>query len=167
MPDRPLRILGLDPGLSDAGYAVIERAGAGLRHLVHGAIRTKADLPLEDRLSSIYDDLRRVIAEWEPQVASIEGLFFAKNVSSALPVAHARGVIMLCCAQAGLPVREFTPPQIKQAVVGTGRAEKAQVQDMVKLILRLPQRPTPDHAADALAAAICLAHASASAVFGR
>ena len=153
-------ILGLDPGLSDLGYGLVRKSGNSLRHLAHGSIRTKADQPLELRLQTIFVELQALIQTWSPQIAGIESLFFTKNISSALPVAHARGVIMLCCAMAGLSVREFSPPQIKQAVVGSGRADKHQVQEMVKLILGLSEIPKPDHAADALAAAICLAHMS-------
>jgi crossover junction endodeoxyribonuclease RuvC len=156
-----MRILGLDPGLADAGWGLVLVQGSVIRHLAHGSIHTGANQPVEQRLHQIHLELAAIISAWAPQTASIEALFFSKNVSSALPVAHARGVIMLSCAMAGLPVAEYTPPQIKQAVVGTGRADKAQVQEMVRLILGLPQVPKPDHAADALAAAICHSHFSA------
>jgi crossover junction endodeoxyribonuclease RuvC len=153
-----VRILGLDPGLADTGYGLIAVSGNNIRYLQHGHFKTAADLPLENRLHLIFSALQAVIQEWQPSQASIESLFFTKNISSAMPVAHARGVIMLCCAMAKLPVREYSPPQIKQAVVGSGRAEKSQVQEMVRLILGLAEIPKPDHAADALAAAICHAH---------
>jgi crossover junction endodeoxyribonuclease RuvC len=156
-----MRILGLDPGLADTGWGMILVQGSVIRHLGHGTIHTLAKLPTEQRLHLIHTELAQVIQTWAPQSAAIEALFFTKNVSSALPVAHARGVIMLSCAMAGIPVGEYTPPQIKQAVVGTGRAEKAQVQEMVRLILGLSQIPKPDHAADALAAAICHSHFAA------
>ena len=156
-----MRILGLDPGLADLGWGMVLVEGSMIRHLGHGAIHTKANQSVELRLHQIHLELSAVIAEWKPQAASIEALFFAKNVSSALPVAQARGVILLSCAMAGLPVAEYTPSQIKQAVVGSGRAEKLQVQEMVRLILGLPAIPKPDHAADALAAAICHSHFAA------
>lgn len=161
MAEPVIRILGLDPGLADTGYGIITVAGNSLRHLHHGFIRTPASLPLENRLHQIFLALQVIIQEWQPVQAGIESLFFTKNISSAMPVAHARGVIMLCCAMAGLPVQEYSPPQIKQAVVGSGRAEKLQVQEMVRLILGLSAIPKPDHAADALAAAICHAHMAA------
>ncbi len=122
------------------------------------AVFTKSTVRTEQRLHQIHLELAALIALWQPQHASIEALFFTKNVSSALPVAHARGVLMLSCAMAGLAVSEYSPPQIKQAVVGNGRADKNQVQEMVRLILGLPAIPKPDHAADALAAAICHSH---------
>lgn len=156
-----IRILGLDPGLADTGWGIISAAGNTMRYLQHGCIRTPANLPLANRLHLIFSGIQAVITQWAPQQASIEALFFAKNVSSAMPVAHARGVIILSCSLADLPVQEYTPAQIKQAVVGSGRAEKLQVQDMVRLILGLSEIPKPDHAADALAAAICHAHMGA------
>lgn len=164
-----MRILGIDPGLADTGWGMVLVQGAMIRHLGHGCIKTPAGMPTEQRLHHIHLELVKTIKEWMPQSASVEALFFTKNVSSALPVAHARGVILLSCAMAGIPVSEYTPPQIKQAVVGTGRAEKAQVQEMVRLILGLPAIPRPDHAADALAAAICHSHFAAfsSVVGGR
>ena len=158
MTGQAVRILGLDPGLADTGWGVVSVAGNSIRYLQHGFIRTAAGLPLANRLHVIFSELQAIIEQWQPHQASIEALFFAKNVSSAMPVAHARGVILLCCSLAQLSVQEYTPPQIKQAVVGTGRAEKLQVQEMVRLILGLKAIPKPDHAADALAAAICHAH---------
>jgi crossover junction endodeoxyribonuclease RuvC len=158
-----IRVLGIDPGLADTGWGMVLAQGSMIRHLGHGTISTKAGLPTEERLHQIHRELSAVIAAWAPQAASVEALFFTKNVSSALPVAHARGVALLCCAMASVPVAEYTPPQIKQAVVGTGRAEKRQVQEMVRLVLGLPEIPRPDHAADALAAAICHSHFAAFA----
>lgn len=151
-------ILGLDPGLADTGFGVVCARGNMIHHMVHGAISTKPDLPLDQRLHRIFTEVEAIIKEYQPQAASLESLFFARNATSAMPVAHARGVLMLACALHGIPVREYTPNEIKQAVLGSGKAEKRQVQAMVRVILGLADLPRPDHAADALAAAICHAH---------
>jgi crossover junction endodeoxyribonuclease RuvC len=152
------RILGVDPGLSSVGWGLVEIAGSRLRHVAHGCIETQADRPQAERLFSIYTAFREVLAAWLPVESAMEKLYFARNVSSALPVAEARGVLCMALAEQGLPVREFTPNAIKQAVTGAARADKAQVQEMVKFILALDEIPRPDHAADALASAICAAH---------
>jgi crossover junction endodeoxyribonuclease RuvC len=151
--------LGVDPGLSSVGWGLVEIEGSRLRHIAHGCIETKADRPQAARLFSIYTEFREVLAAWKPLESAMEKLYFARNVSSALPVAEARGVLSMALAEQGLPVREFTPNAIKQAVTGTARADKAQVQEMVRFILSLDAIPRPDHAADALASAICAAHA--------
>ncbi|MDC7239857.1 MAG: crossover junction endodeoxyribonuclease RuvC [Spirochaetales bacterium] len=156
-------ILGIDPGLAHAGWGLIEHDGIRSRYIAHGVIKTDSKTPAADRLLCLYEGLSKVIEEYKPAAAGIETLYFAKNVSSAMPVAEARGVLMLCLAKYGLKVGEYTPIQIKQAVVGNGRAEKAQVQSMVALLLKLKEPPKPDHAADALAAALCYAH---TGVFG-
>jgi crossover junction endodeoxyribonuclease RuvC len=148
----------VDPGLSSVGWGVVEITGNRVRHVAHGCIETQADRPRAARLFSIYMAFREVLAAWAPLESSMEKLYFARNVSSALPVAEARGVLSMALAEQGLPVREFTPNAIKQAVTGTARADKAQVQEMVKFILSLDKIPRPDHAADALASAICAAH---------
>lgn len=152
------RILGIDPGLASLGWGLVEARGGRLRHLDHGCLSTKADRPMEERLASIFDFVAGLAGEWKPRAAAMEGLFFWKNVTSAFPVAEAKGVIRLACHRAGLPLVEYTPTLIKQSVVGTSRAEKEQVQEMVRLLLGLPEVPKPDHAADALAAAICRWH---------
>lgn len=158
-PEGPaFRILGIDPGLAALGWGLVEARGGRLHHLGHGCLATKAGLPIEERLATIYDFIAALIGEWEPAAAALEGLFFWKNVTSAFPVAEAKGVIRLACHRAGLPLAEYSPTLIKQAVVGTSRAEKEQVQAMVKLLLGLAESPKPDHAADALAAAICRWH---------
>jgi crossover junction endodeoxyribonuclease RuvC len=136
----------------------VEIGGSRIRHIAHGCIETKADRPRADRLFSIYTAFREVLAAYTPVESAMETLFFARNVSSALPVAEARGVLCMALAEQGLPVREFSPNAIKQAVTGTARADKAQVQEMVRFILGLGEIPKPDHAADALASAICAAH---------
>jgi crossover junction endodeoxyribonuclease RuvC len=129
-----------------------------LVYLTHGCIETQADRPQADRLFSIYTAFREVLAVHRPLESAIETLYFARNVSSAMAVAEARGVLSVLLAEQGIPVREFTPNAIKQGVVGTARADKSQVQELVRLILGLADVPKPDHAADALASAICAAH---------
>jgi crossover junction endodeoxyribonuclease RuvC len=148
----------VDPGLTFVGWGLVESAGNRVRHIAHGCIETQADRPQADRLFSIYTAFRAVLKAWLPGESAMERLYFARNVSSALPVAEARGVLCMALAEQGLPVREFTPNAIKQAVTGTARADKAQVQEMVRFILALDGVPKPDHAADALASAICAAH---------
>jgi crossover junction endodeoxyribonuclease RuvC len=152
------RILGVDPGLSAVGWGIVEIGGSRIRHIAHGCIETKADRPRAERLFSVYTAIREVLAAYKPAESVMETLYFARNVSSALPVAEARGVLSMALAEWGLPVREFTPNAIKQAVTGAARADKAQVQEMVRFILGLKDIPKPDHAADALASAICSAH---------
>jgi crossover junction endodeoxyribonuclease RuvC len=140
------------------GWGLVEIAGSRVRHIAHGCIETRAEQPRAERLFSIYKAFREVLTAWSPAESAIEKLYFARNVSSALPVAEARGVLCMALAEQGLPVREFAPNAIKQAVTGIARADKAQVQEMVRFILALDAIPRPDHAADALAAAICAAH---------
>lgn len=152
------RILGIDPGLANSGWGVVDVKGNRLTYVAHGSIKTAAGIPSPVRLKEIFDKLTEIIQLYLPTEAGMETLYFAKNVKSALPVAEARGVLSLCVVQSGLKLAEYTPLQIKQAVVGNGRADKNQVQQMVKLILGLGQIPKPDHAADALAAAICHVH---------
>lgn len=154
------RIIGIDPGLASLGWGVIEYSGGRLRHLDHGCVTTHKDLPMGDRLLAIYTAISALVAAWEPKAAAMESLYFWKNVSSALPVAEAKGIIHLVFAQAGVELLEYSPTAIKQAVSGSARAEKDQVQEMVRLILGLNTIPKPDHAADALAAAICRANHS-------
>jgi crossover junction endodeoxyribonuclease RuvC len=140
------------------GYGVIESAAGSLRHLCHGCITTSKDQETGARLLSIFASIADLIEEWEPAMAAMESLYFWKNVSSALPVSEAKGVIRLAFARAGVPLAEYSPTAIKQAVSGSARSEKAQVQEMVRLILGQREIPKPDHAADALAAAICRAN---------
>ncbi|MDR0878831.1 MAG: crossover junction endodeoxyribonuclease RuvC [Treponema sp.] len=152
------RIIGIDPGLASTGWGVLEYSDGKFRYIAHGCIETKAGLPRGDRLFFILQSIREVIAAWKPAESAIETLYFGKNVSSAIAVAEARGVLSVALAEQGIPIAEFTPNDIKRAVVGETRAEKRQMQEMVRLILGLTEIPSPDHAADALGAAICSAH---------
>lgn len=154
----PFRIIGIDPGLASVGFGVLETRGPALRHLCHGCIVTRKEDETGRRLLSIFAAVSDLIEEWAPGAAAMESLYFWKNVSSALPVSEAKGVIRLAFARASLPLAEYSPTAIKQAVSGSARSEKAQVQEMVRILLRLEEPPRPDHAADALAAAICRAN---------
>ena len=150
-----MRIIGIDPGTGIFGFGVIEvNARGNPKMITAGVITTPAHTPLEDRLLEIFDGLTEIIAETNPEVMSIEKLFFAQNVTTAISVSHARGVAMLTGKQAGLEIAEYTPLQIKQTLTGYGRASKKQMQEMVKLQLGLNNMPKPDDAADGLAAAI-------------
>ena len=137
---------------------MVRRTGHHLESLSFGTIRTPADSPLPERLLSLHRELGRVIAAFAPEACAVEQLFFCKNARTAMIVGQARGVVLLAAAAAGLAVAEYTPLQVKQAVVGYGRAEKRQVQEMVRVLLALRDLPKPDDAADALAIAICHAH---------
>ncbi len=148
-------VLGIDPGTAILGYGAVVVHGDGLESVDYGALTTSASLPLTSRLLILFDGLCRVIDLVHPTEVAVEQLFFAKNVQSALAVGHARGVALLAAARGGLPVSEYTPLQVKQAVAGYGRATKEQVQTMVKVTLGLAHLPQPDDAADALAIAIC------------
>ncbi len=157
MPIKKTIILGIDPGLADTGYGLLIKERE-LKYLTHGCIKTKAGLAMADRLKKIYQELKSIIKKYSPEVIAVEKLFFCKNVKTALQVGQARGVVLLAAGQTNLRLEEFTPLQVKQAVVGYGNADKQQVQAMVKTILRLKKIPEPDDAADALAIAICCAH---------
>ncbi|HEU0266414.1 MAG TPA: crossover junction endodeoxyribonuclease RuvC [Candidatus Saccharimonadaceae bacterium] len=149
-----MRIIGIDPGTGILGFGVIEVTGRTYRLITAGVIRTPAHTPLDTRLEEIFDGLTDIIAESKPEVMSIEKLFFARNVNTAMSVAHARGVAMLAGRKAHLEFAEYTPMQIKQTLTGYGKADKKQVQEMVRLQLKLKDIPRPDDAADALGAAI-------------
>lgn len=155
-------ILGIDPGLAIVGWGVISLENNRFHTLAYGAIRTPAKTKIEDRLMKIYRDMGRIIDRYRPTQMAIEELFFNTNTTTGIAVAEARGVLLLCARQKGLTVYEYTPLQVKQAVVGYGRAEKNQVISMVTSILQLPQPPKPDDTADALAIAICHAHTGGS-----
>ena len=157
-------ILGIDPGLAIVGWGVIEYRGGKFRTHGYGAIRTPAGMRTEERLTSIYRDLHMVIDHFKPDEVAVEELFFTNNITTGIRVAEARGIVLLCAEQKGLPIAEYTPPQVKQAVVGYGRAEKNQVIAMVANILGLPKPPKPDDTADALAIAICHAHCGVSRI---
>lgn len=151
-----MRILGIDPGTGILGFGVIEVDGRQKASLLDaGVIRTPVKQPDSERLLTIYDELSQVIKELKPQVMSVEKLFFAQNVTTAMSVSQARGVVLLCGEQNNLELHEYTPLQIKQALTGYGRAEKKQMQEMVRVVLGLKDIPKPDDCADALAAAIC------------
>jgi len=154
-------ILGLDPGVAIVGYAVVREAGGVLSLLACDVMRTPAKTPLEDRLLSIYEQTCQLLATHHPGEAAIEDLFFGKNRTTAMAVAHSRGVLMLAVRQCGLPVVTYTPSQIKLAVTGYGSAGKGQVGRMVRELLTLSRVPRPDDAADAAAVAICHAHTTA------
>jgi crossover junction endodeoxyribonuclease RuvC len=149
-----MRILGIDPGTGILGFGVIEVERGQPRMVDAGVIRTPAKQDDAIRLQTIFDELTDIITETKPQQMSVEKLFFAKNVTTAMTVAQARGVVLLCGKQAGLEIFEYTPLQIKQALTGYGRAEKKQIQEMVRVVLQLKDIPKPDDCADALAAAI-------------
>jgi len=155
-------ILGVDPGFAITGYGIVEYAGNKFRVLDVGVISTEAGLALSGRLLAISEGLDDLIGRYKPDAMAVEELFFNTNVKTAIKVGHGRGVALLAAAKAGINVYEYTPLQVKQAVVGYGRAKKEQVQQMVKLLLHLEKIPKPDDAADALAIAICHAHSSGS-----
>ena len=148
-------ILGIDPGLAHTGWGVVEERGGEVRCRAYGCIETSAGSPLSVRLRHIADDLKSVVERYAPHTAAIESIYFGANVRSAIPTAHARGAAMVVLSQCALEVGEYTPMQIKQAVVGTGAADKHQVAYMVQTLLHLDHEPKPDHAADALGCAIC------------
>lgn len=149
-----MRIIGIDPGTGILGFGVIDVVKGKSQLVTAGVIRTPAHTPLDERLVEIFDGLTEIIAETSPTIMSIEKLFFARNVTTAMSVSHARGVAMLAGKKAGLALAEYTPLQIKQTLTGYGKADKKQVQEMVRLTLNLKEIPEPDDAADALAAAI-------------
>jgi len=153
-----MRILGIDPGSGSTGYGIIDTDGSQHRAILYGAIKTNSKKPFHERLLKIHSDLIDVLSREKADIMAIEEVFHATNVQSALRLGHARGVALLVAAQQGLDVCEYSPLEIKNAVVGYGRAEKEQVQAMVRLLLNLPEIPSPNDAADALAVAICHAH---------
>jgi crossover junction endodeoxyribonuclease RuvC len=156
-----VRIFGIDPGSDRTGYGCVETDGSRHRIVVSGAISAAALATFPEKLLQIHIRLSALLADCRPDCVAIENLFHAVNVRSALKLGHARGVAMLAAVEAGVPVVEYTPAEVKRAVVGYGRAEKHQVQQMVKLILGLAERPSPHDAADALAVAICHVHSAA------
>jgi crossover junction endodeoxyribonuclease RuvC len=154
-----LRVLGIDPGTATTGYGLVDYDG-DLRLVDCGAIVTPAGVALPQRLLAIHRDLSALIARLQPDAVAVEELFFSKNVRTAMSVGHARGVILLAAAQAGLPVDHYKPSEVKQAVAGYGSATKQQIQEMVRLLLGLDAILTPDDVADAVAIAICHAHSA-------
>lgn len=151
-------IMGIDPGFAIVGYGIVNYRGNQFKVLDYGVIETSASMPLPDRLLSIEKGLVNLIADYKPEAVCVEDLYFNTNSKTAIKVGQGRGVALLCSAKAGIPVFEYTPLQVKQGVTGYGRADKNQVQYMVKVLLSLAEIPKPDDAADALAIAICHAH---------
>ncbi|MGN0658450.1 MAG: crossover junction endodeoxyribonuclease RuvC [Emergencia sp.] len=162
-----MRILGIDPGYAILGWGVLDMRGNRFSVVDYGAITTDAGTEMPQRLQHLYTELTAVIQQYRPEAASIEELFFNSNAKTAIMVGQARGVAVLACVNGGLDIYEYTPLQIKQALVGYGRADKKQVQAMVKAILNLPEVPKPDDTADAVAAAICHGHSAGSRVRNR
>ena len=152
--------MGIDPGLASTGYGIIEIDKNRIKHITHGEIKTAPHTDIGERLDVIFTNVMDLITRYEPSEASIENLFFAKNQKSALPVAQARGVVILAIHRSALRHSDYTPLEIKMALVGQGRALKSQVQEMLRIILAMQSIPKPDHAADALAAAVCHFHSS-------
>ncbi len=157
-----MRVLGLDPGTAIMGWGVVDSdaGGANLRMVDYGALTTRAKAPLAERLPLLYAGVLAVIDQHQPEVMSVEELFFTKNITTAISVGHARGVAILAAAHRNLSVFEYTPLQVKQAVAGYGRADKNQIQEMVRMMLGLSVIPQPDDAADGLALAICHIHSA-------
>ena len=161
-----MRILGIDPGIATIGFGVVDTAGPRISLVKCGVITTPAHTSLASRLKRIYDDMGELLELFKPDAVSIEELFFNTNITTGIQVAHGRGVILLACTKYGVPIFEYTPLQVKQAVAGYGRAEKRQVMDMTKRLLHLEKIPRPDDAADGLALALCHARSSTSLLSG-
>lgn len=157
-----MRILGIDPGIATVGFGVVDADRGQQKYVACGIISTPAHTSLSSRLDQIYTDLESLFDTFHPDAISVEELFFSKNITTGIPVAHGRGVILLAAYRHGIPVYEYTPMQVKQAVVGYGNAEKRQVIEMVRRILNMPAPPKPDDAADAVAMAICHARSATS-----
>ncbi|WIV18457.1 crossover junction endodeoxyribonuclease RuvC [Paenibacillus polygoni] len=153
-----MRFLGIDPGIAIVGFGFIDKTGSKLTPVQYGCIQTEAHTPDEERLLHVYEAMLQLIDKYKPDAVALEKLFFNRNVTTAMSVSQARGVLILAAIQRGLPIAEYTPMQVKQAIVGYGKAEKRQVQEMVKMYLKLQAIPKPDDVADALAVAICHAH---------
>lgn len=154
-----MRFLGLDPGLAILGFGIIDEEGNKLKLVDYGIINSEPDITFPERLKLLYYDLDFLINRYKPEIVAVEELFYNRNATTAIKVAQARGVQVLCCQQHELPLYEFTPLQVKQTITGYGRADKKQVQLMVKNLLNMDHMPQPDDAADAIAIAICLSFA--------
>jgi crossover junction endodeoxyribonuclease RuvC len=148
-------IIGIDPGTATTGYGIIKKNKKILECLGYGLIQTNSDLPMAERLKQLNNELNKLIRKYRPKVLVVENLYFFKNLKTAFPVSQAKGVILLTAAKKKIPVYEFTPLQVKMTITGYGRADKKQIQEMVKILLNLKKIPKPDDAADALAIAIC------------
>ncbi|CAJ1313944.1 crossover junction endodeoxyribonuclease RuvC [Paenibacillus sp. PK4536] len=153
-----MRVMGIDPGIAIVGFGFIDKNGSKLTPVQYGCIQTEAHTPDEDRLLHVYEGTVQLIEKYQPDTVAFEKLFFNRNVTNAMSVSQARGVMILAAKQKGLPIAEYTPMQVKQAVVGYGKAEKRQVQEMIRMFLNLQKIPKPDDVADALAVAVCHAH---------
>ena len=162
-----MKIFGIDPGSDRTGYGCIETAGGRHHLVVCGSLSAPARSTFPEKLRHVHEGLATLLARHRPDCVAVENIFYARNVRSALKLGHARGVVLLAAAQAGLPVAEYAPTEIKLAVVGFGRAEKHQVQQMIKLLLGLDAVPSPHDAADALAVAICHVHSATGAIADR
>ena len=157
-----MKILGIDPGYATTGFGLIEAEGSSLRLLQYGVITTPKELPFPQRLQVLYDDLVRLVEITAPDAAAVEELFWGHNITTGIGVSHGRGVILLALTKAGVPIFEYTPMQVKQAVVGYGKAEKRQVIDMTRRLLHMDKPARPDDAADAIAIALCHARSQSS-----
>ena len=155
-------ILGIDPGIAIVGWGVVEYNGFRFKTLAYGSIQTPKEHTTQQRLNTIFEELTAIIQKYKPEAMAVEELFFNTNITTGIRVAEARGIVLLCGEQHGIPISEYTPLQVKQAVVGYGRAEKKQVIAMVTSILGLKEPPKPDDTADALAIAICHGHSGSS-----
>jgi crossover junction endodeoxyribonuclease RuvC len=153
-----MRTIGIDPGTAIMGWGIIDERAGALKLVSYGALTTRAGVPAQERLVMLYDGLREILQQHRPEDAAIEELFFGKNVNTAITVGQARGVALLALAQAGIPIHEYKPMSVKQAVAGYGGADKKQMQEMVRMTLGLTAIPKPDDAADAVAIAICHAY---------
>ena len=157
-----MKIIGIDPGYAIVGYGVVEYRNMGFTTLCYGAVQTPAGNPFEDRLLQIYNEISAVLDAHKPEAMAVEKLYFTNNKTTGIDVAQARGIILLAARQHSIPIFEYTPMQVKQAVVGYGKAVKVQVMEMTKRLLKLREVPKPDDTADALAIAICHAHCAPS-----
>ena len=160
------KILGIDPGFATIGFGLVAADRGSIQMLRYGAITTPAGLEFAQRLGMIFEDMNELLKLTQPDAVSIEELFFNTNITTGIQVAHGRGIILLACQRFGVPIFEYTPSQVKQAVVGYGKAEKRQIMDMTKRILHLTETPRPDDAADGLALAICHARSATSLLAG-
>ncbi len=155
-----MRILGIDPGIAIVGFGFIDKIGHRLVPVQYGCVETEAGTPHPTRLQQVYDSVGSLMDKYKPDAVAVEKLFFNRNVTTAFTVGEARGVMLLAAVQRGIAIAEYTPMQVKQAIVGYGKAEKRQVQEMVKMFLKLTAVPKPDDVADALAIAVCHAHSA-------
>ncbi|NUO08851.1 MAG: crossover junction endodeoxyribonuclease RuvC [Candidatus Brocadia sp.] len=153
-----MRILGIDPGTQIAGYGVIEKIGSKIVTIDYGSIKASKNQTFSQRLQTIHDKIMDIISKHQPDQMAIEEVFYSKNIKSAIRIGEGRGIVFLCAASANIPITEYAATVIKKAVVGNGNAQKEQVQEMVKIILALPEIPEPRDASDALAIAICHSH---------